>query len=243
MRAFTTNKYGTFAVSPIASPRSPLMQTCQYCGKQFKPKVKDRIKFCSRECGWAGYKRAHPKVVEPKVPNRCEVCCVEFNGRVTKKTCSDECKKTRERKCAADSFRKQFRSVRETNPFVERICAHCGSEFRTNFLVKHRLYCSKQCMNRAAKQQRRNWKRAGRPTDAIFIYRSRIFDRDGWRCRICMKKVNKKLKAPHPMSASLDHIVPLSKGGKHEPLNVQLAHFMCNSIKSANLGVQLRLVG
>jgi len=41
------------------------------------------------------------------------------------------------------------------------------------------------------------------------------------------------LKAPHPLSMSIDHIIPLSRGGTHEPDNVQLAHFICNSIKCA----------
>ncbi len=30
---------------------------------------------------------------------------------------------------------------------------------------------------------------------------------------------------------TLDHIVPLAKGGPHHEGNIQLAHFMCNVIK------------
>ena len=33
------------------------------------------------------------------------------------------------------------------------------------------------------------------------------------------------------MSASLDHIVPLSQGGTHTLGNVQLAHLVCNERK------------
>ena len=55
-----------------------------------------------------------------------------------------------------------------------------------------------------------------------------IFDRDGWTCQLCHKKVNRKLKHPHPLSASLDHIIPLSNGGQHSYKNVQLAHLSCN---------------
>jgi 5-methylcytosine-specific restriction endonuclease McrA len=51
-----------------------------------------------------------------------------------------------------------------------------------------------------------------------------------------------KKKAPDPMSPSLDHILPLSKGGTHEPRNVQLAHLGCN-VRKYNSGVdQLRLL-
>jgi hypothetical protein len=61
-----------------------------------------------------------------------------------------------------------------------------------------------------------------------------IFDRDKWICGLCKKKVNKKLKYPHPLSASLDHILPLSLKGSHTRKNVQLAHLLCN--EKAHIG-------
>ncbi len=77
------------------------------------------------------------------------------------------------------------------------------------------------------------------------INEDRIFMRDGWICQLCHKKVDKRLKHPHSMCASLDHIIPLSKGGSHIPTNVQLAHKRCNSIKYAGIfpgGEQLRML-
>lgn len=55
-----------------------------------------------------------------------------------------------------------------------------------------------------------------------------IFERDGWRCQLCHRKVNNRLKWPNPLSPSLDHIVPLSKDGKHIKTNVHLTHLRCN---------------
>ena len=55
-----------------------------------------------------------------------------------------------------------------------------------------------------------------------------VFVRDKWVCGICHNRINKELKYPDPMSASLDHIVPLSKGGSHTYENVQVAHLSCN---------------
>jgi 5-methylcytosine-specific restriction endonuclease McrA len=73
---------------------------------------------------------------------------------------------------------------------------------------------------------------------------SAIYQRDNWVCQICGKRVNPNNKYPHPLSPSLDHIIPLSIGGTHEPRNVQLAHFRCNSLKSDNANnEQLRLFG
>lgn len=52
-------------------------------------------------------------------------------------------------------------------------------------------------------------------------------------CGICGKPVNKKLKAPDPMSPVIDHLIPVSKGGHPSAIeNLQLAHWTCNRQKS-----------
>ena len=69
-----------------------------------------------------------------------------------------------------------------------------------------------------------------------------IFERDGWVCGICGQKINKRLKYPNQRSKSIDHIVPLSKGGADAPINLQASHLRCNVGKNANFGGQLRLL-
>jgi hypothetical protein len=41
--------------------------------------------------------------------------------------------------------------------------------------------------------------------------------------------VNRELTWPHKQCASLDHILPLSRGGTNAVTNLQLAHYSCNS--------------
>jgi 5-methylcytosine-specific restriction endonuclease McrA len=55
-----------------------------------------------------------------------------------------------------------------------------------------------------------------------------IFERDGWRCGICSELLDPSAFFPHPQSPSIDHIVPLSKGGEHSRANVRAAHLRCN---------------
>ncbi len=71
-----------------------------------------------------------------------------------------------------------------------------------------------------------------------------IFDRDRWVCGVCREKINRRLRHPHPRSASLDHIVPLSQGGPHTRANVRAAHLQCN-VRRGNRGggEQLMLIG
>ena len=51
-------------------------------------------------------------------------------------------------------------------------------------------------------------------------------------CGICGRAVDFSVKYPHPLSPTVDHIIPVSKGGHPSDIdNLQLAHFMCNRWK------------
>lgn len=55
-------------------------------------------------------------------------------------------------------------------------------------------------------------------------------------CGICGKAVDFGYKYPHPLSACIDHIIPVAKGGHPSDLdNLQLAHWTCNRQKSDKL--------
>lgn len=55
-------------------------------------------------------------------------------------------------------------------------------------------------------------------------------------CGICGRPVDKSLKFPHPMSPTVDHIIPIDRGGHPSAIeNLQLAHFACNRQKSDKL--------
>jgi hypothetical protein len=68
------------------------------------------------------------------------------------------------------------------------------------------------------------------------VTRRLVYAQSKWKCHLCGKRVKRYLKYPHPKSASLDHIVPLSWGKKspgHVWGNVALAHLRCNQRKGA----------
>lgn len=55
-------------------------------------------------------------------------------------------------------------------------------------------------------------------------------------CGICGKPVDFSYKYPHPLSACVDHIIPVAKGGHPSDIeNMQLAHWTCNRQKSDKL--------
>lgn len=55
-----------------------------------------------------------------------------------------------------------------------------------------------------------------------------VFERDGWLCGLCHGPIDPTLAYPDPMSVSLDHVLPLSRGGEHSRSNTQASHLTCN---------------
>jgi len=54
---------------------------------------------------------------------------------------------------------------------------------------------------------------------------------ENWICHLCEKVVDYSLPTTHPLAPTVDHIIPITKGGKHEWDNVKLAHRSCNASK------------
>lgn len=72
--------------------------------------------------------------------------------------------------------------------------------------------------------------------EATFKKARKIIYASQSNCGICGRPVNFDKKFPDPWSATLDHIVPISKGGDPASLeNLQLAHLACNRMKSSKL--------
>lgn len=93
----------------------------------------------------------------------------------------------------------------------------------------------------AVKRNRHEYRAKKQKATIEHFFPSEIYERDGWVCQLCHKKVNKRLKYPNLLSASLDHIVPLSKGGEHSRKNVHLAHLICNMKAHTSGEKQIRL--
>lgn len=60
-------------------------------------------------------------------------------------------------------------------------------------------------------------------------------------CAICGRPVNFDKVFPDPWSPTVDHIIPIIKGGDPASLeNLQLAHLQCNRMKSSKI-VEVKL--
>jgi len=62
-----------------------------------------------------------------------------------------------------------------------------------------------------------------------------VHARDGWTCQLCRLPIDRAVAWPDSASPSIDHVIPLSRGGAHALANVQSAHLGCNSSRGNKL--------
>lgn len=67
------------------------------------------------------------------------------------------------------------------------------------------------------------------------VDRMELWERDKGICGICGEWIDPELPWPEKMSKTLDHVIPITKGGKHSWANAQIAHAVCNSRKNNHL--------
>lgn len=214
---------------------------CEVCGATFARKGGGNAgRCCSRQCGFALLaKRAKETSAREKAERKfrestfylvkCKECGRHFGRRLDEaEFCSRQCQSKAR--------------LRVTRPerHAQKACAHCGKTFVPIYGARRTKHCSQLCRDavnsaslsacrKEAKQRRRARLRGA--YIARFSHRS-IFERDGYICKICGQPTERSRRVPHPQAPTLDHIIPLSRGGEHSPANTQCACFICNSVKS-----------
>lgn len=121
---------------------------------------------------------------------------------------------------------------------ANHVCKNCGAIYCIGVTgYNSEQYCSEKCMKRWAmrvKNDRRLKRIQAREHDSD-ITLEKLYARDNGLCYICggscdWASVDKDGNAQDEYP-SIDHVVPLSKGGKHKWDNVKLAHRGCNTRK------------
>jgi hypothetical protein len=226
---------------------------CIHCETTFPRSKSGRTKnlFCSRNCAYA-WRSARKRQPQPLPLPSCRDCGTLLTSRRV-----HFCVGCREVRRVA-SWRKYYPPVTG-----RKNCLMCGDVLVHPHCGCKRKYCSPKCNNRAQKIRVMTTRRVEYRIQRAKLKKRRderlrcgaverflpqeIFERDNWRCHICKKKVRRAKKArgtaPHPMSPTIDHLVPLSQGGEHARINVACAHFICNSRRSDIGAAQLLLFG
>lgn len=180
---------------------------CAYCGHSFDAPRGTPQSTCSRICASAAKRGEWP------------------TSRVPWRTCPD-CGDVRIERGPSPSRCEDCRRPARPRVFVGGECAWCGDAFVVPSFTGEARYCSARCLKKWHKSQRES-----SPFLVSPVVRAAIYERDRWLCQICYEPVDANAHYLDDWAPSLDHIVPQSKGGGHEPENLRLAHRWCNAVR------------
>jgi len=127
---------------------------------------------------------------------------------------------------------------------LDKTCTRCGEKkpatrefFGSTPSGGLRGYC-RLCMNKASRVYEANNKQGRRERDARraqagpgarvgfdLAIKKDLFAKQGGLCPCCIKPI------ANPAQGEVDHMIPLSRGGKHDPKNFILTHKQCNKEK------------
>lgn len=192
---------------------------------------KDWFLLRCRECGHE---------FERYVDLHCKTECPECHRREVERREAERRRQDEERR-ESDAKRALMQQLVNALAY-EHVCPECGVRFRSGNPKK--LYCSTKCSNRA--MWRRKSRRRGNQSTHVArakrygveydrsITLNRLIERDGMTCYICGKactKDDKRWGTFGPDYPTIDHVIPLSKGGTHTWDNVRVACGICNELK------------
>lgn len=202
-------------------------RNCAQCGVSFAPKtlVGRRYSYCD-ECGSELiHDNNHGKAIKESLPRRqCVMCGTEFQpGQRRSKCCSHSCQ------VLMNNRRRLGKSINVSD--LSR-CSECGLPCR--HWAKRCRICvdADETRSRKAKEglRRRRLAESGHRD----IHWRTVGERDNWICHLCHGFVDPVAgTAYEPWGATVDHLIPIARGGTHHWWNVALAHRRCNTSRGA----------
>jgi hypothetical protein len=199
------------------------MKECLFCGSEFLPHIKARRTrlYCSTKC-----RRAFD-LKNKKLKNRrvkiCFFCSKAYEWIAYTRYCSKQCKEK------AQLLRNKFKNTLS-------LCLICGEKSNGSYGYK-RKYCSKSCKHNGMfggkpplEERTRKAQRNFRERNVNGLSRQQIRNlriqwiSEGILCAYCDNTCE-----------TIDHILPLNRGGDNERQNLTPACRSCNSSKGDRL--------
>jgi len=224
----------TYGVRPGEQKRH-----CKNCGKFFDiPRAGRPRLHCSHECSRTYSAARSAENQRAKFPRReivCRYCETVFVSPLKRAAyCKEEC-----RKADYPRLQKQLRERLKANRPSTKVwtCGWCKSDLVVPISYTGSRAYHNHCRIEARQEQnrRKSAKRRGAKWARGRTFHREIAERDNFVCHICDGFVDMSLPRTHRFGATVDHVVPLAKGGTDEPDNLKLAHWVCNIRKSDKL--------
>jgi 5-methylcytosine-specific restriction endonuclease McrA len=169
----------------------------------------------------------------------CSARCSKKSGDRAKHKRNPSARKEQKKRQRARNWQKKL-DARSAGLYLIP-CKSCDEIFDAwGHNGKFLKFCSRRCGQRNHSEVRRA-RKAGATIE--IVSKRKLAKWQNWNCHLCGGAISKTAIAPHPKSLSLEHLIPLSKGGEHSYRNCVAAHLGCNTRKGVKaIGEQLKLV-
>ena len=195
-------------------------KVCEWCGKEFTVPARNAhiARRCSDECTQAQYTRD-----------------IRGFGSL-----EDRKKIWEQQKVEAQKRKAKERAEKRKANHRIIMCSECGKT--VDVYNSNKKTCSAECSKVRTSRMRREY-HDKRLNDSNIVDKDisikTLYKRDKGVCYICGGKCDFKDHTREGSNftsgstyPSIDHVIPLARGGKHSWSNVKLAHHLCNSKKS-----------
>lgn len=230
------------------------MIICVVCGAETKAGTRGRAKkYCSQECRSG---RKHKEITHCLVCNieliqntgktkrtcgrvcrdrlrgakqkksrqqslNCLMCQADFIGPPNRKFCSAECRTTHHK---------------EANPYKPNtepktlICGWCEGEVivPANFTSNRKYHDKCRVEAKRARYRIKTVKRQSRTVKPTRLAADEVVRTYGTKCDICSEEIDLSVARTSRLGLTVDHVIPLSKGGADTIDNMRPAHWICN---------------
>jgi len=180
---------------------------CKNCYKSFNQKNTEE--YCCKEC-----RDEKSYLLRKDLKSYiCGECGIQFSkNTINQKFCNKNCNKIFHRKL--QDKKKEISHLEENchDGMVECQREGCNNKFIKTTFKPNQKFCSKECLKLHYKVKRE-------------LNYFDIFKHDGFRCQYCGKTPRDNIKLV------IDHVYPLSHGGKEDRFNLITSCNICNTRK------------
>lgn len=207
---------------------------CRQCSTQFEKHKRGASAFCSSVCHRAFWRaltdqRAREKRVSEMRSRTCLTCGAMFVRLRRGQFCSKACSLLR--RCECGGLRPKMALACRA---CRSVCVGCRVAISPAPTRRYCATCKRDAQRDAAHRHRIARRGGDLTTDGagLVVIRAELYREARGRCGICREIVPLLVDVMDPYAPTIDHIIPLARGGRHTRDNVQLAHRRCNCAKS-----------
>lgn len=214
---------------------------CLYCQKHLvrKSDIGRIAKYCSKVCSdkFNGDKRKQRIQALTRRDVNCSNCQTAFvTHSKSQRFCQANCRKMGLAKEARINYIPRMKQTPRTI-----YCGWCGIPQQVGGSdTRNKLYhddCRLQA--KRARYRIKTVKRQSKLSVSLRVSVEQLAQRDGEYCYLCQEVIDLTLPRTNRFGATIDHVIPISKGGQDIMDNLKLTHWICNNRKSDKLVGQL----